>query len=120
MKRKTFYLLIIFAIIIFLFNVIIYFLLFGNSVFIILLILFLITSLSLLGYYFLKFYHLHSRNILNVKQESNLDQEVAIQNLQSQAMKTLKQVNFIIHKRILFIEFVIIIILFTYLLIRIW
>lgn len=120
-NKRQFYFLIPLVLLLTIINLILFYLIFGESVLVIIgIMIFLI--LIVLFYFFYqhksKIQKTHPKLIIN--QEQSLENETAISNLQSQTFKALDKPRFILQKRILIIEIVIIFLLIMNLIIKLY
>ena len=117
--NKQYYLLIFITLFLIIGNLILFYLIVGNSVFLFLgILIFFILTIG--GYFYFQRIHFNRQPKLIIKQEKALQQESAIQNLQSKTIQALEKSNFIVHKRILLGEAIVIVILLFSLLLRLW
>jgi len=117
--NKRYYPLILFILFFIIADLILFFYILGPSVFIFTGILILLV-LFMVGYYYYYNRGIPGRPKFIAKQNESLDSGLLSQERQSMAANSLENSNFIIHKRIIMGELVIIVILFLNLILKIW
>lgn len=117
--NKQYFFLLLFATLLIIANLFLFYNIIGPSVFIFASILLLIIFIIAGSFYFIK-PKTYTRPPFIVKQEQSIEQEAMIQNLQSSAFKTIRETDFSVHRKILFIEIIIILLLILNLILKIW
>lgn len=124
-QNKNIYFIIVLVVLFLVLNLFLYSRIFGSSFLLYFFLVILCTGVGFFLYYFFRFHYHRGQKPLRpaehfvVRQESALNREISLQNMQSQAVKTIERTNFLLHKRIIFTELIIILILFILLIVRI-